>query len=124
MRRVTRRVLLARDGYRCQYCGWQAPPGRARALTVDHVKPQHLYPSRQAATTWDNVVAACFDCNQAKGGLLPMHAGMWPGMYHGVPYVPAVPSLVQLRFAGRCNAAQRDYIRDFYALDGQDAHAL
>lgn len=40
---VTRRGVLARDGYTCQYCGVQ--PGRA-AITVDHVVPRSRSGSR------------------------------------------------------------------------------
>lgn len=122
--RVSRRVLFARDQWTCQYCGLQLPPARALLdLTVDHVKPAHLYPSRLAATTYDNVVAACFTCNQRKGGLLPYECGMWPGMYRpGRSYVPARPHMVQVRFAGRLShPAQRDYIRAFFALDDLEA---
>jgi len=119
---VTSRVLFARDRYTCQYCGRVAAPGQARkVLTVDHVKPAHLFESRKAATTWDNVVAACFACNNRKGGLLPMHCGMWPGMHSGVPYVPAKPHMVQLRFAGRLNAPQRLYVQDFY-IHAEERH--
>lgn len=110
--RVSRRVLFARDRYQCQYCDFVAQPGKAlKQLTVDHVKPAHLYASRAAATTWDNVTSACFHCNQRKAGLLPMKAHMWPRQ------TPKEPSFVQLRFAGRLNDMQRDYVRDYFALE-------
>jgi 5-methylcytosine-specific restriction endonuclease McrA len=119
---VTSRVLFARDRYTCQYCGLQVSPGSARRqLTIDHVKPAHLFSSRRAATTWDNVVASCSPCNAAKGGLLPMQAGMWPGMHNATPYVPAQPHMVQLRFAGRLIEPQREYVRDFFGLDEMEA---
>src|SRR5436305_1567497 len=53
---VSRRTVLARDNYTCQYCGSQ--PGKAQ-LTIDHVVPR----SKGGGTTWDNVVAACAPCN-------------------------------------------------------------
>jgi 5-methylcytosine-specific restriction endonuclease McrA len=65
----SRRGVLARDRETCQYCGIQ--PGRAH-LTVDHVLPR----SRGGLTTWDNVVAACRDCNHRKGGRTPDEANM------------------------------------------------
>lgn len=109
--RVTRRVLFARDDFTCQYCGLQATPGSARhQLTIDHVKPAHLFPSRRAATTWENVTTACRACNLAKGGRLPREAGMMPRR------TPRVPHYVQLRFAGRLSAAQRDYVADYFGL--------
>jgi 5-methylcytosine-specific restriction endonuclease McrA len=99
---VSRRVLFARDGYECQYCGFKAAPGKAsRELTLDHVKPAHLFPSRAAATTWDNVTTACFACNNKKAGRLPIEARMWPRT------TPKTPDFVQVRFAGRLTEAQR-----------------
>ena len=110
-RRVTRRVLFARDKYTCQYCGFVAAPGQAmKALTVDHVKPAHLFPSRLEATTWENCVAACQTCNSLKGGHLPRECGMMPKCD------PREPTFVQLRFAGKLNEAQRDYVADFYKM--------
>lgn len=66
---LTRRGVLARDGYTCQYCG--AQPG-ARGLTVDHVLPR----SRGGRDGWENVVAACATCNGRKGNRTPEEAGL------------------------------------------------
>jgi 5-methylcytosine-specific restriction endonuclease McrA len=110
--RVSRRVLFARDGYRCQYCGFEAAPGRAlRQLTLDHVKPAHLFATRADATHWDNVTTACFACNNLKGGRLPREAGMWPST------TPKEPHFVQLRFGGLLSEPQRDYVRDYFGLE-------
>lgn len=108
--RISRRVLFARDGYACQYCDFVARPGRAlRDLTVDHVKPAHLFAGgRPEATSWENVVTACPACNRRKGGRLPVEAQMMPRC------VPARPHYVQLRFAGRLNAIQRSYVGDYF----------
>lgn len=65
----SRRGVLARDRETCQYCG--AQPGRLH-LTVDHVLPR----SRGGLTTWENVVAACRECNHRKGGRTPEEANM------------------------------------------------
>jgi 5-methylcytosine-specific restriction endonuclease McrA len=65
----SRRGVLARDRETCQYCGVQ--PGRSQ-LTVDHIMPR----SRGGLTTWDNVVAACRECNHRKGGRTPDEANM------------------------------------------------
>jgi len=66
---LTRRTVLARDHYTCQYCG--AMPGKAQ-LTIDHVLPR----SRGGETSWNNVVTACRRCNQRKGNRTPAEAGM------------------------------------------------
>ena len=53
---VTRRGVLRRDSHRCAYCS-------KAANTVDHVQPK----SRGGKDTWDNLVACCLACNNAKG---------------------------------------------------------
>lgn len=67
-RRLSRRVVLARDGHSCQYCG------STRHLTLDHVIPR----SRGGSTSWDNVVTSCSQCNTRKGAHLPTEIGMVP----------------------------------------------
>ncbi len=67
-RRVSRRAVLARDGFRCQYCGSHTQ------LTLDHVIPR----SRGGATSWENVVTSCASCNVRKGARLPSEVGMVP----------------------------------------------
>jgi len=66
---LTRRTILARDQYTCQYCGAQLAKGQ---LTLDHVVPR----SRGGTQSWDNVVAACIPCNQRKGDRRPEESGM------------------------------------------------
>ena len=66
---LSRRTVLARDHYTCQYCGERLPKA---ALTVDHVQPR----SKGGETCWENVVAACGACNRRKGGRTPDEARM------------------------------------------------
>ncbi|MFN0153391.1 MAG: HNH endonuclease [Gaiella sp.] len=66
-RRISRRVLFARDGWRCVYCG----SGGGR-LTLDHVVPR----SRGGGSTWENVVTACAPCNLDKGDRTLEEAGL------------------------------------------------
>ena len=65
-RRLSRRAVLARDGYRCQYCG------STQHLTVDHIVPR----SRGGTTSWENVITSCAPCNVRKGACLPSEVGM------------------------------------------------
>ena len=65
-RRLSRRAVLARDGYRCQYCG------STRHLTIDHIIPR----SRGGSTCWENVITSCAPCNVRKGACLPSEVGM------------------------------------------------
>jgi 5-methylcytosine-specific restriction endonuclease McrA len=67
-RRITRRAVFARDGWKCQYCG------SAGTLTVDHVIPR----SKGGDSSWENIVASCAPCNRRKGDRLPAQAGMHP----------------------------------------------
>jgi 5-methylcytosine-specific restriction endonuclease McrA len=53
---VSRRGVLRRDGHRCAYCA-------KSANTIDHVQPK----SRGGKDTWENLVACCLKCNNAKG---------------------------------------------------------
>jgi 5-methylcytosine-specific restriction endonuclease McrA len=66
---VSRRGVLARDGYTCQYCGRQ--PGR-KGLTIDHVIPR----AQNGPKSWENLVTACMPCNRRKGGRRPAEANM------------------------------------------------
>ncbi|MEM7163865.1 MAG: HNH endonuclease [Planctomycetota bacterium] len=65
----TRRNLFARDRNACQYCGRRP---RVSDLTLDHVIPRR----RGGLATWENLVVACFDCNQKKGCRTPEEAGL------------------------------------------------
>ncbi|MCI0519886.1 MAG: HNH endonuclease [Chloroflexi bacterium] len=56
--RLTKREVLRRDDFTCQYCGQ-----RQATLTVDHIIPRRL----GGAHTWQNLVAACPSCNHHKG---------------------------------------------------------
>src|SRR5688572_27337508 len=79
-RKITRRAVLARDSYTCQYCGRESA-----GLTVDHVIPR----SRGGTSGWDNIVAACAPCNRRKGNRLPTEASM-PLRKHPKPPGPTV----------------------------------
>ena len=64
---ISRKNILVRDNYTCQYCGKQN-----KSLTVDHVIPKF----RGGQDTWENLVAACKECNQTKGERNSEEAGM------------------------------------------------
>jgi 5-methylcytosine-specific restriction endonuclease McrA len=68
-RKITRKAVLARDSWTCQYCGSTKP-----GLTVDHVIPR----SRGGKSVWENIVASCASCNRRKGNRLPREIQMHP----------------------------------------------
>lgn len=82
---LSRRTVMARDQYTCQYCG--VTPGRTE-LTLDHVLPR----SRGGRTEWENVVVACRTCNQKKGNRTPREAQM------GLARSPRRPRYIALAF--------------------------
>ncbi len=57
--KLTKREILRRDDYTCQYCGQ-----RQSFLTIDHVIPRHM----GGQHAWNNLVTACPLCNHRKGG--------------------------------------------------------
>jgi 5-methylcytosine-specific restriction endonuclease McrA len=57
-RALSRKNILLRDRYTCQFCG--------------RVFPR----SRGGHTDWDNLVACCQTCNNLKGDRLPEEAGL------------------------------------------------
>jgi len=66
---LSRRTIMIRDNFTCQYCGAQPSKG---SLTIDHVVPR----VRGGESTWENLVCACKRCNLIKGGRTPEQANM------------------------------------------------
>lgn len=62
---LSRRAVFIRDRNMCQYCG-------KRAENIDHVMPK----SRGGEHRWENVVAACRQCNGRKRNRTPSEAGL------------------------------------------------
>jgi 5-methylcytosine-specific restriction endonuclease McrA len=68
-RALSRKNILMRDRYTCQYCHRSLASGE---LTLDHVIPR----SRAGESAWENLVACCHYCNNRKGNRTPEEAGM------------------------------------------------
>ena len=64
---LNRKNILSRDKQICQYCGKSN-----LKLTIDHIIPR----GRGGQDLWENLVAACKQCNQMKGNKTPEEAGM------------------------------------------------
>jgi 5-methylcytosine-specific restriction endonuclease McrA len=80
--------LLARDGFKCQYCTKSLSHAES---TMDHVHPR----SQGGITSWANVVTACNPCNRKKGGRTPLQARM-PLMQE--PFEPEWLPVLSMRF--------------------------
>lgn len=95
---LSRRNVLKRDNYMCQYCG--ARPGK-EDLTLDHVVPR----SRGGEHSWENLVAACTSCNRRKGNHLPREVGF---ELQRTPYRPRYLALALI--SGSAPAAWEKYM--------------
>ena len=84
----TRFNLFLRDEFRCQYCNAKH---KASELTFDHV----ISRSKGGLSTWENVVSACFKCNNKKGSLSCHDAKM------RLIKTPKKPSQYDLKEAGK-----------------------
>lgn len=67
--KFSRENVYMRDKGKCQYCNQDVPRPKA---TYDHVIPRDL----GGKTKWDNIVIACFECNQKKRNRTPEQARM------------------------------------------------
>ena len=88
--KLSRKNVLARDSYTCQYCGVRprksggAP--QLEDLTIDHVFPKSRAKNgwvnlpwngdRARVTSWENLLTACERCNTGKADRTPKEAGL------------------------------------------------
>jgi 5-methylcytosine-specific restriction endonuclease McrA len=100
-RALSRKNILLRDRNTCQYCGLVLP---SSDLTLDHVIPR----SRGGASTWENLVACCHDCNREKGNMLLHEAGM-KLMREPRPFTLHTSRHI-MRMMGRSDAKWRKYL--------------
>lgn len=70
--KITRKNVLIRDKYICQYCGIKL--GKGNRATIDHVIPKSR--SNCPGNTWENLVACCQKCNNKKDNKTPSEADM------------------------------------------------
>ena len=81
--------VATRDAFVCQYCNTKHTLSK---LTYDHVLPR----SRGGRTTWENIVMACYPCNERKADRTPEQAGM---KLRKQPVKPAYLPVVTMRFS-------------------------
>jgi len=67
--KFSRLNIFIRDKFTCQYCGESF---KNLDLTLDHVIPLN----RGGNSDWENIVTACRNCNNKKGGKTPKEAKM------------------------------------------------
>jgi hypothetical protein len=69
----SRRNILIRDNYTCQYC---CNIFDQKDLTYDHVVPKSIWKEKFSPTNWTNIVTCCIKCNRKKGNKTPSEAKM------------------------------------------------
>jgi 5-methylcytosine-specific restriction endonuclease McrA len=67
--KFNRKNVWLRDKSTCQYCGHKVS---LTDFTFDHVLPRRM----GGKTSWENIVVACYDCNQKKQDRTPQQAKM------------------------------------------------
>jgi hypothetical protein len=92
-------TLFKRDAYLCMYCGGRFPPSQ---LSRDHVRPFY----QGGRDVWNNVVAACRRCNNAKASRTPEQAKM---QLLAVPFTPTYAEYIYLK-GRRVLADQMEYL--------------
>lgn len=96
---LTKKNVLLRDNYCCQYCGFKGD----RTLTLDHVIPK----ARGGKSTFENLVACCFDCNQRKKDRLPHEIGM---NLRKKPKTPARIPWIRIKTNSNCPQDWREFL--------------
>jgi 5-methylcytosine-specific restriction endonuclease McrA len=109
-RKISRRALFARDGWRCVYCG----DGHGR-LTLDHVVPR----SRGGESSWENVVTSCASCNHKKGNRLLEETQMTLSF---VPRPPAPALFIQIA-APRIPSGWQPYLSGYGTNTRKHGHS-
>jgi 5-methylcytosine-specific restriction endonuclease McrA len=99
--RFSRRNVLLRDRFTCQYCARVFPETQ---LNLDHVTPR----DKGGRTTWDNIVTSCFRCNTRKANQLPHEAGMHP---RSKPFAPRWRPLFGLHENGLADASWHHFLQ-------------
>jgi len=84
--RLTRKNILLRDEYQCQYCGIKL--GKHNS-TVDHIIPRSHKDS--PGNRWTNLVACCNKCNSYKDNRLLSETNL---KLKRLPYKPQLEDLV------------------------------
>ena len=109
--KFSRMNIFTRDQYTCQYC-WKS--FRTEELTFDHVVPI----AKGGGKTWDNIVTACWRCNNKKSGRTPAEAQMRLKRKPAKPrWNPTVTVMIGIHHAPE---SWRDYLYWHMELDSDN----
>ncbi|MEP7200131.1 MAG: HNH endonuclease [Chloroflexota bacterium] len=102
----SRRGVLVRDHYICQYCGKRLT---TREATVDHIVAQWQCRTQGIpANTWSNTVACCARCQARKGGRAMHDAGM---KFHKSDFEPRTPRASYLVLTSEIAPEWKQYVQ-------------
>lgn len=97
---LSRANLLARDNFKCQYCGISLT---ASSATLDHVVPR----SKGGKKSWENMVCACVSCNVKKGNKSLKQSRM---KLIKEPLKPEWLPILQIRLDGKVPECWQDFL--------------
>lgn len=101
---LSRKNLMHRDHYTCQYCG-----KKGHDLTIDHIQPR----SRGGKDEWENCAVACHQCNTKKGNRTPDEAHM---PLRKKPVRPVNFLSFEISKQSRDVKVYEDWVKYFYAI--------
>jgi 5-methylcytosine-specific restriction endonuclease McrA len=82
----SRRAVLKRDEYLCQYCGCEL---YGENMTIDHIIPRSL----GGPSSFMNCVASCSKCNRRKGSRTLEQTGM---ILRSQPFIPSLGTMQRI----------------------------
>ena len=109
--KFSKRHVLMRDNYTCQYCGDRNTVDR---LTIDHIIPKVA----GGQTIWTNVVAACKRCNAKKADRALKDSGM------KLARPPKEPKFLPYLRMVKKNAATHVWDKYLFITDGNSPFLL
>jgi len=91
--KFSRKNVMIRDKFTCQYCG---KSGDINTLTIDHVIPK----CSGGISVWDNVTTSCKPCNVKKGHQSLKNSGLH---LNRAPYAPKLRQYIIAEIGPRCD---------------------
>ena len=95
--------IMARDGFKCQYC---TKALSTKEATLDHVVPR----SKGGTTCWENMVCCCKACNIKKGSRTPEQVKM---KLLKKPVRPGWLPVLQLRLNGKVHPSWETFLKAY-----------
>src|ERR1700719_1561322 len=69
--KALRHELFEKHGGKCYFCGRDTKPSLGWSYRPEFATVEHLIPRSKGGAGPENLVLACFGCNQKKGSMMP-----------------------------------------------------